>query len=217
MNDLRGRLGGHFWADPSAFFTDGDAVNLGTDFCLMPSAFEPGGIVQQEFFVAGTPVIAFKTGGLRDTVVDWTGTGGAAGPGTGFTFENHTAADLQGAIRRALAVYAAPSDYARLRSNARASVMDLSVVSLAWLREFHRVRRCLPPAPRRPVARVPVRFAVRTGEIPGVTAATCLEVTGSFTGWSSRVPLAVSAVRGGGAGGEAAALFTATLELPPGT
>lgn len=30
-----------------------------------------GGIVQQEFFVAGTPVIAFRTGGLKDTVHEW--------------------------------------------------------------------------------------------------------------------------------------------------
>lgn len=31
----------------------------------MPSLFEPCGIVQDEFFVAGTPVIAFNTGGLK--------------------------------------------------------------------------------------------------------------------------------------------------------
>ncbi len=46
-------------------------VNLGADFGLMPSAFEPGGIVQQEFFIAGTPVVAFKTGGLKDTVFEY--------------------------------------------------------------------------------------------------------------------------------------------------
>jgi glycogen synthase len=37
-------------------------INLGADFGLMPSLFEPGGVVQHEFFVAGTPVIAFRTG-----------------------------------------------------------------------------------------------------------------------------------------------------------
>jgi starch synthase len=37
----------------------------------MPSVFEPGGIVQHEFFIAGTPVIAFKTGGLKDTVIEF--------------------------------------------------------------------------------------------------------------------------------------------------
>ncbi|KAL8449229.1 hypothetical protein Emag_003749 [Eimeria magna] len=46
----------------------------------MPSAFEPGGIVQHEFFISGTPVIAFRTGGLKDTVVEFvpaTGEGNA--------------------------------------------------------------------------------------------------------------------------------------------
>ncbi len=33
-----------FWADPKAFFTDGPLVNLGSDFGLMPSLFEPGGM-----------------------------------------------------------------------------------------------------------------------------------------------------------------------------
>lgn len=37
----------------------------------MPSVFEPGGIVQHEFFVAATPVVAFKTGGLKDTVIEF--------------------------------------------------------------------------------------------------------------------------------------------------
>jgi starch synthase len=35
----------NFWADPSAFFMDGTVVNVGCDFGLMPSLFEPGGIV----------------------------------------------------------------------------------------------------------------------------------------------------------------------------
>jgi starch synthase len=83
MNELRARHPSLFWADPGLFFTDGDLVNMGADFCLMPSVFEPGGIVQQEFFVAGTPVIAFKTGGLKDTVVNWNP---ATRVGNGFTF-----------------------------------------------------------------------------------------------------------------------------------
>jgi starch synthase len=39
------------WADPEAFFLDGPTVNLGSDFGLMPSLFEPGGIVQMEVFL----------------------------------------------------------------------------------------------------------------------------------------------------------------------
>ena len=142
-------------------------MNLGADFCLMPSMFEPGGIVQQEFFVAGTPVIAFKTGGLKDTVVEFDK---VSKRGNGFTFEAHTPGDFMFAMQvrvwdfvqqrvwipaaaqgpcshavpshpsvvcaappqRAIAVYNDPVLYAKLRSNAYDSVMDLSVVGLAW-------------------------------------------------------------------------------------
>lgn len=65
LRSLKDRYPQCFWADPSLFFTDGPLVNLGADFGVMPSLFEPGGIVQHEFFVAGTPVIVFKTGGLK--------------------------------------------------------------------------------------------------------------------------------------------------------
>ena len=73
INYLRSKYPYSFWANPNEFFLDGPIVNTGSDFALMPSLFEPGGIVQHEFFIAATPVIAFKTGGLKDTIIefDW--------------------------------------------------------------------------------------------------------------------------------------------------
>jgi len=41
---------------------------LSCDVFLMPSLYEPGGIVQLEALLCGCPVIARATGGLRDTV-----------------------------------------------------------------------------------------------------------------------------------------------------
>lgn len=41
-SDLRRRFPWCFWADPDGFFTDGPLVNLGSDFGVMPSLFEPG-------------------------------------------------------------------------------------------------------------------------------------------------------------------------------
>lgn len=46
MLDLKRRHPWCFWAAPDDFFTDGPMCNLGADFGLMPSQFEPGGIVQ---------------------------------------------------------------------------------------------------------------------------------------------------------------------------
>lgn len=81
----------NFWADPEAFFMDGTLVNVGCDFGLMPSAFEPGGIVQHEFFIGSTPVVAFKTGGLKDTVHEYDM---KHMKGSGFTFEQYSRGDF---------------------------------------------------------------------------------------------------------------------------
>lgn len=138
-----------FWADPEAFFVDGPLVNLGADFGLMPSLFEPGGIVQQEFFVAGTPVIAFHTGGLKDTVIEFDG---VRGNGLSFRMHSHEdfvlACEVRGAggafpplapsphsparSQRAAAIFADEEQYARIRRNAEASVVDLTTVARGW-------------------------------------------------------------------------------------
>jgi glycosyltransferase involved in cell wall biosynthesis len=150
MYHLRKTFPRSFWADPTAFFTDGVAVNLGSDFCLMPSMFEPGGIVQHEFFVAGTPVIAFRTGGLKDSVIEYdpsrpVGTVEAPQPnGNGFTFQRYDLSDFVASIHRALEVFHRPEHYRQCRINALQSVMPLSTVSRAWFEEFCRLRRSFP-------------------------------------------------------------------------
>ena len=57
----------------------------------MPSLFEPGGIVQHEFFLGGTPVIAFRTGGLKDTVFEFNWDNNS---GNGLTFDNYNKENL---------------------------------------------------------------------------------------------------------------------------
>lgn len=140
MMDLRRRHPHCFWCSPDDFFMDGPTSNLGADFGLMPSLFEPGGIVQQEFFVAGTPVVAYKTGGLKDTVHEWKS---EEGEGNGFTFENYTPGDLIWAIKRALRVFTQPDEYAELRASAYETTIDVTQVAWAWSSEFHRLRNAM--------------------------------------------------------------------------
>jgi len=45
MSYLKYKYPYNFWAAPDEFFYDGPLINVGSDFCLMPSKFEPGGIV----------------------------------------------------------------------------------------------------------------------------------------------------------------------------
>ncbi|HUW49702.1 MAG TPA: glycogen synthase GlgA [Sulfuricella sp.] len=71
-------------------------IEAGADMFLMPSRFEPCGLNQMYSQRYGTPPIVHATGGLADTVEDGV---------TGFVFEQGTAADFHGCIKRALAAY----------------------------------------------------------------------------------------------------------------
>jgi glycogen synthase len=137
MWELRNKYPHCFWAAPEEFFTDGSLVNRGTDFGLMPSVFEPGGIVQHEFFVGETPVIAFKTGGLKDSVHEYMWD---REEGSGFTFEQHSAQDFIYAIERAVGTFRNKPKYMKLRSNAFKACMDGEIMSKAWLGEFYRLK-----------------------------------------------------------------------------
>ena len=134
---LRNKYPHSFWANPNEFFTDGPAVNYGSDFGLMPSLFEPGGIVQHEFFIAGTPVIAFKTGGLKDTVFEYNWDNNM---GNGILFDNYTSSALKDAILRGINLFNNKEKYYKCRENAFNSAIDVADVSKAWCREFYRLK-----------------------------------------------------------------------------
>jgi len=78
-------------------------IYAGTDFFLMPSAFEPGGLGQLIALRYGTLPIVHATGGLADTVTDLDDD---PGNGNGFSFKSYTASALADALRRALRLYA---------------------------------------------------------------------------------------------------------------
>jgi len=150
MRAFRHRYPNSFWADPDAFFTDGPLLNIGSDYALMPSLFEPSGVVQQEYFAAGTPVIAFKTGGLKDTVHEYSSHNPA---GNGFTFESHDYTDFVNAVGRAVSAFSIDPVYEAIRKNAAASVLDTKVVAEEWAKEFARLRKVIwtrtdPPPPQ---------------------------------------------------------------------
>ena len=140
MRSLQSRYPGNFYANPDIFFSDGPTVNLGCDFGLMPSLFEPGGIVQHEFFVAGTPVVAYKTGGLKDSVIEFNQ---GTMEGSGFSFDRYRLEDFIAAIHRAIGVFRGQNGYQELRKLAFTATMDGAKVSRAWNSEFYRLRRRL--------------------------------------------------------------------------
>jgi len=80
------------------------------DFVVVPSRYEPCGLVQMIGMRYGAVPIVRATGGLRDTVTDF-----AAGGGTGFVFEDPSAQALAAAIRRALDLRARPGAWRALQ------------------------------------------------------------------------------------------------------
>ena len=100
----------------------------------MPSLFEPGGIVQHEFFIGSTPVIAFQTGGLKDTVFDFNL---ETNKGNGFLFNKHDVAGFVSAVEKAYQIFNIPEKYEILRKNAFESTIDLDDVAKAWNKEFY--------------------------------------------------------------------------------
>ncbi len=74
----------------------------GADLFLMPSRYEPCGLVQLYSLKYGTPPIVRQAGGLADTVRDYND---AQRDGYGFVFNQAETKDFLQAIGRALAVY----------------------------------------------------------------------------------------------------------------
>jgi starch synthase len=77
-------------------------IYAASDMFLMPSRFEPCGLGQMIALKYGTVPIVRHTGGLADTITDYTKD---HVKGNGFSFVEYTEDALEDAIRRALKVY----------------------------------------------------------------------------------------------------------------
>jgi starch synthase len=97
------------------------------DLLLVPSRFEPCGLVQLYAQRYGAVPVAHAVGGLQDTIVDCDP---QLESGTGFLFENESVADLVGAIQRARAAMELPA-WRRL-------VRRIMRLDLGWERPAHR-------------------------------------------------------------------------------
>ena len=109
----------------------------GADFALVPSRFEPCGLVQMYAQRYGALPVAHATGGIVDTVVDCDT---KLETGTGFLFEEATAEALLGALERAIA--------ARTSTRWPALVRRVMRLDRGWerpARQYEQVYRSLLP------------------------------------------------------------------------
>ena len=90
----------------------------GADLLLMPSLFEPCGLNQMIAMAYGTLPIVRETGGLRDSVTPYNK---YTGEGTGFSFRNVSAQELESCIDRAIRLFwDEPETFDTLRRHAMA-------------------------------------------------------------------------------------------------
>lgn len=92
----------------------GHRIEAGCDFYLMPSRYEPSGLNQMYSLHYGTVPIVRATGGLDDSVVDFTEDKTHA---NGIKFREYSARALARGIRKALALYEQPELLRRCRRN----------------------------------------------------------------------------------------------------
>lgn len=76
-------------------------IYAGSDMLLIPSRYEPCGLTQMIAMRYGNVPIARATGGLRDTIIDYS----LGKRSTGFLFDEPSTEEFTKAIRRALDVY----------------------------------------------------------------------------------------------------------------
>ena len=88
-------------------------IYAGSDLFLMPSKTEPCGLSQLISMRYGTVPVVHRVGGLRDTVIPFTGV-----EGNGFTFESFQAGDMMDAIYRAVTCfYQSPDEWKQIIKN----------------------------------------------------------------------------------------------------
>lgn len=89
-------------------------IFAGADMMLIPSLFEPGGIIALEAMRYGCVPIVRRTGGLNDIVTDFNPNSKS---GNGFSFKTIDSWALYGAVIEALTIYSAPNLWKTLVKN----------------------------------------------------------------------------------------------------
>lgn len=110
-------------------------IYAGADLFLMPSRYEPCGLGQLIALRYGTVPVVRRTGGLADTVRPWDR---ASGEGTGFLFDELSAAGCGAALARAFAAHADPAAWRRLVANAMAADFSWDASAEAYVTCYRR-------------------------------------------------------------------------------
>ncbi len=111
-------------------------VEAGADLFLMPSRYEPCGLNQMYSLRYGTPPVVRATGGLADSVEPWDW---VSQRGTGFAFEDYTAAGLVWAVESGLETFRHPDSWRRLQDNGMAEDFSWRVQGRRYVELYERL------------------------------------------------------------------------------
>ncbi|NOU01780.1 MAG: glycogen synthase GlgA [Gallionella sp.] len=107
-------------------------IEAGADMFVMPSRFEPCGLNQMYSQRYGTPPIVHATGGLADSVVNYTDATLKARMASGFSFSGMTAQNLFDTIQRAVSLYHDKLKWQALCKNCMAKDFSWEISAAAY-------------------------------------------------------------------------------------
>jgi len=112
-------------------------IFAGTDMLLIPSVFEPGGIVALEALRYGAIPIVRRTGGLRDVIHNFDP---KTGKGNGFSFKQKDPWSLYAAVIEALTIYEHKALWYILVANALSCDFSWKHVAKKYIRLYYRAK-----------------------------------------------------------------------------
>lgn len=128
-----GRVGLHLMTN----FTLPRKIFAGADIILLPSFYEPGGIVAMEAMRYGAVPVVRATGGLADSVIDYNP---LPRLGTGFSFKNFTRESFLMALVRALEAYKDKKAWQELIKRAMSQDFSWARVAQKYQQLYERAR-----------------------------------------------------------------------------
>jgi starch synthase len=111
-------------------------IEAGADIFLMPSLYEPCGLNQMYSMRYGTVPIVRATGGLDDTVENFSE---VSSTGTGFKFQNYSAHALLDKIRVALYFYGKPDVWVKIQRNGMSRDNSWQAAAQRYVEFYERV------------------------------------------------------------------------------
>jgi len=110
-------------------------IEAGSDLFLMPSKYEPCGLNQIYSLKYGTIPVVRATGGLDDTIVNYSPT---TRKGNGFKFARYDAKEFMDQIKDAISLYSQPEHWRQLIRNAMMSDFSWRRSAAAYLQLYRR-------------------------------------------------------------------------------